>query len=312
VRGSPPDGDERRRKREHVGMGRIRSRLVGLACIAGALTLAITMGVALGAKLKQKSASVTIASETNRSVTATCKQGQKAISGGFEQPDFDPAFNAGAFQFYESRREAGREWTASAANYGDGSGTLVSYAYCLDAKRLKERSGSVLIPGFTGAESPTGTATATCKAGEKVIAGGFDNGDFVIEEVELLAYSSHKQGKRSWSASAVNYDNDPGTLTAYAYCREGKGTKSKSDEVTIAEFEVGSATARCKKRQKLVSGGFDAPDFGPDFVGDDSQILPHVSMKTGKRKWTASGFGNATGEAGTFTAYAYCEKKTKR
>jgi hypothetical protein len=45
-------------------------------------------------------------------------------------------------------------------------------------------------------------------------------------------------------------------------------------------------TARCPRGTKVVSGGFDNPDFVVN--GTDIAILPFESMKTGKREWTVS------------------------
>jgi hypothetical protein len=292
----------------------MRRRFSVLAFAVGAVTLAIGIGVASGAKLKTKSASAEVAVDQTGTATAECGQGQKVISGGFEQPDFDPTFDEAGFQFYGSRRDGGRKWSASAANYGGGaSGTLTSYAYCRKGVGLKERSASVTIavtPG--GPEFEAGTATAKCKRGEKVVAGGHDVANFEIYDTEAVVYSSHKDGKRSWTASAVSYSNAAPTLTAYAYCRKGDGTKAKSKSTTIGSDETGTPTAKCTKGKKVVSGGFDNPDFGSN-IQLEPQILAYASMKVGKRKWTASGFNNGNRSdpsgTGTFTVYAYCEKK---
>jgi hypothetical protein len=70
---------------------------------------------------------------------------------------------------------------------------------------------------------------------------------------------------------------------------------------------VGTATAKCKRAQRIVSGGFDNPDFGPDQLAEP-QLLPFVSMRVGNRRWTASAY-NEGSASGTLTVYAYCEKK---
>jgi hypothetical protein len=97
-----------------------------------------------------------------------------------------------------------------------------------------------------------------------------------------------------------------------AYCHKGKRLKERSASVTVPAFPAAdSLTARCERGEKVVSGGFDSPDFGADF-GTDPQVLPVRSMKTGKRKWKGSAYLNSPFDgSGTFTVYAYCEKKKK-
>jgi hypothetical protein len=298
-------------------MTSMRRRFVVLACAVGAVTLRIGVGVASGKMVKPVSASVEVDIDQTGAATAECNGKQKVVSGGFDQPDFDPSFDEAGFQFYGSRREGGREWTASAPNYGEGaSGTLTSYAYCRAGKGLKERSASVSITGPTGNPYKAGTATARCEQDEKVVSGGHDVPTFEIFDTEAVVYASRKKGKRSWTASAVSYSDATPTLTAYAYCRKGAGTKTKSKSTTIeAEPDTRTATAKCKKGQKVVSGGFDNPDFGSD-IQLEPQILAYTSVKVGKRKWTASGFNNGNrgdpSGTGTFTVYAYCEKKKKK
>jgi hypothetical protein len=290
---------------------RWRVTRLAVTCVLGLATLAIGVGVA-SAKLGTKSASVEVAVDETGSATAECNQNQKLISGGFQQPDFDPTFDEAGFQFYGSHRQGGHGWTASAANYGGGpSGTLTSYAYCRAAKGLKKRSASVSITGPPGNPYKAGTATAKCAPCEEVVAGGHDVPNFAIYDTEAVVYASRKKGKRRWTASAVSYSAGTPTLTAYAYCRAGDGPKRKSKSVTIGpEPDTGTATAKCNQGQKLVSGGFDNPDFGSN-IYSQSQILAYASRKVGKRRWTASGFNNGDrtnpSGSGTFTVYAYCK-----
>jgi hypothetical protein len=110
-------------------MAQSRRRFSVWACVLGAATLVVGIGVATGAKLKTTFASREVPIDTTGSATAKCPSGVKVVSGGFEQPDFDPTFDTAGFQFYGSHRHGGHEWTASAANYGSSDdGTLTSYA----------------------------------------------------------------------------------------------------------------------------------------------------------------------------------------
>jgi hypothetical protein len=79
-------------------MAWMRRRFAIWACVLGAATLAVGIGVATGAKLKTKSASTTLSPEELDSVTAKCKKGTKAVSGGF-QSDTNPSLPSGSYIF---------------------------------------------------------------------------------------------------------------------------------------------------------------------------------------------------------------------
>jgi hypothetical protein len=68
------------------------------------------------------------------SVTAKCKKGSTAVSGGFSG-EVDASFvssppDGAGVRAFTSRREGGRKWEAVAANFGDGNGSLTNYVYC--------------------------------------------------------------------------------------------------------------------------------------------------------------------------------------
>jgi hypothetical protein len=280
-----------------------RRRFAVLACVAGAVTLAIGIGVATGAKLTTKSADTNIAPYPDTgSATAKCKRGQKVISGGFEAPDIDHRFfETGALPF-KALKQGGRKWAATAVNYAHNTALLTVDAYCREGKKLKARSANIDV-----APNSEGSATATCKQSERVVSGGFAVLNFEFTETEVLAYRSIKASKRKWTVAGHNYSSGaPGTLVAYAYCREGKGVKTKSASTTVGlPPETGTPTATCASGQRVLSGGFDNPDFA-DAGGPE--LLASASRKQGGRKWTASAY-NEGNEVGTLTVYAYCEKK---
>src|SRR5918994_2251551 len=125
----------------------------------GALTatgLLIVVSAGAGA-LKTKSASTTIAAGADGSVTAKCKKGSEAVSGGFESPGFVFPFDsiAGPSNFsFESRREGRRKLVASAHNSGSDPGTLISDAYCdKDKPGLKTRTASTATIEFLDDDS---------------------------------------------------------------------------------------------------------------------------------------------------------------
>jgi hypothetical protein len=286
--------------------GRRLAILASSAALAALVTAALAVA---GTKLKTSSATGTAKVGDSPTATAKCKKGTKAASGGFESLSDTPTGLGG--EIHESRRDGRRKWTGSSFNPGSGS-TLTVFAYCRDEK-VKSASADVAIAADVDPDPvalPTGTATATCPRGTKVISGGFDNPDFSFiggsSGTDIRPYESFKSGKRTWTVSASDRGDEGGTLVAYAYCHKGKTPKTKQATETLAlgpgGFPLDSVTARCKKSQRVVSGGFASDPVadvnGPFFTG---------SRRDGKRKWIVTAAANLPGPA--ITTYAYCEKK---
>jgi hypothetical protein len=274
-----------------------RRRFAIWACTLGTATLAIGIGVATGAKLKTRSASETISPGEFDSVTAQCKRGTKAVSGGFDSElDLDaPATEA--FIVYMSRAEGGRKWTSAGFNLGGEPGELTSLAYCRDQK-IKRRSSETTLSG-----GETDTVTARCPKGTKVASGGFDNPDFTVNgtTVAIFPSESKKVGKREWTVSGTNLGPDPGDLVAQANCHTRKGLKTAEEELSINPSGVHDVQAECSGRRRVVSGGFEyslEPSEGAFVFG---------SHKVGKRAWEVEALD--LDAPATLTAYAYCEKK---
>jgi hypothetical protein len=273
-----------------------RRRVAIWACILGTATLAVGTGtIALAGKgLKTKSQTVEVDPGENGSASAKCKQGTKAVSGGFEAE-----FNPSLFYMFESRRTGGREWTSSGYNAG-GAGDLTSFAYCRDQK-LKTRSATTEVN-----VGDTDSVTARCRQGEKAFSGGYAG-----EEVSppttpvFFPIASLKQGKREWSVTARNLGNEDGDLTAYVNCRKGKGVKTKQAEETQGTSEFESVEARCSRKQRVVSGGFDL-----DSNWTTTGAYPLEWHKLGKRGWRVAA-QDAGGQPHDLIVYAYCEKKKK-
>ncbi len=273
-------------------MAWMRQRLVVLACVLGAATVVIGISAASGAKLKTKSASTTIGPDSQASATAACKPGTKAVSGGFEFVPSEPS----PFLLHPnaSVREGGRKWASAGTNFTDDPVALISYAYCRDQK-VDSVSETIELDPDTDA-----SLTATCPAGTKAVSGGFvAEGD---DDTVVFVRASHKQGKRSWIVIAISFGTDPGTLRAQVNCHDGKKLKTRSQTETASGIEEVDAVAKCKRSQRVVSGGFETENFvfkGGPFV--------HASRKQGRRRWLVT-ILDVVSE--TFTSYAYCEKKT--
>jgi hypothetical protein len=275
--------------------GEWRNRATVVACILGAAALTIGIGVASAAKLKTKSESTTLSPDEEDAVTAKCKRGTKAVSGGF---DAELALADSPFVIpYGSHRDGARGWSSSGFNAGDDPASITSFAYCRDAK-VKARSSEVSVEG-----EETESATVRCPRGTKAFSGGFDNPDFFVNggATAIFVFESRKVGKREWTVSGTNLGNVGGTLTAHVYCREGKGLKTVEEDVFNDHPDTWELAPRCGRGKRVVSGGFDytlPTDEGGPFV--------YSSHKVGKREWEVAST-NVTGAA-TFTAYAYCEK----
>jgi hypothetical protein len=308
VRGSRQGSDWICRAKGVRRMAWSRRRFAILACVLGSVTLAIGIGVATAATLKTKSASTTVGpSPDSGAVAAKCKKGSEAVSGGFDNPDFDPEFfmpspetEAAIFNF-ASVRQSPRKWEAAGQNSGDGAGELGAFAYCDKSEPgLKAKSKVVALQ-----PDVLGSGSVKCAKKRVAVSGGYASVDPLPGFGPL---ASKRAGKRKWTVKAYGAIA-PSELIVFVYCDKTKPKlKTKSASVSVAANEDGSATARCKKGSSVVSGGFDGPGAAPDEPTGDA-IYPYESRRTGKRKWTASGWNDE--EVGTFVVYAYCEEKKK-
>jgi hypothetical protein len=274
-----------------------RRRFAIWACILGTATLAVGIGVATGAKkLKTKSASETLSNGEFDDVTAKCKRGTKAVSGGFDS-DLDLSGPTEAIIPYMSRAEGGRKWTSAGFNISQ-PGELTSFAYCRDQKVKRRSEEESLTSGETD------SVTARCPQGTKVASGGFDNPDFSVggpSATVVFPNESKKTGKREWTVSARNLGSASGDLVAQVNCHEGKGLKTFDEVLSIDSAGVHDVSAECGGGRRVVSGGFDysLPPSTGAFV--------FSSQKVGKREWEVEALD--LDAPATLTAYAYCEKK---
>lgn len=177
---------------------------------------------AQGAKASSKSRTVAgtpfMGATRTGAATATCPAGTKAISGGFDNPDFrwtGDFENSNRIVPYISRKSGPRGWTVEAANGGGAEGTLVAYAYCQDESSLRTKRKSVTFAApVDGVREES--AVARCGRGQRVVSGGFK-----LTGLEPTLVASRKVGGRRWKASAsVGYPGQA-TVTAYAYCEAG-------------------------------------------------------------------------------------------
>ena len=276
---------------------------VGLPALLVALGPLLVAGQALaGERLRVVSASAELGVQQNGSVKATCPPGTRVVSGGFASDFSDPPVNFPFIQIDASHRSGRRSWTSSGFNDGNAAGDLRSFAYCRDQSLTAVRS---TVPAPVGQFV---TATARCPRGTKVISGGFKASpiDTVGDTPVLYVSESRRAGKRKWEASAFSDGNEAGELTATASCDRARKPKARSASTTLSDVPPNTpfdaATARCRRGERVVAGGFGSPD-------DSGSATPKfmASKRAGRRRWIASGFYGNIGAPIEITSYAYCE-----
>jgi hypothetical protein len=88
--------------------------------------------------------------------------------------------------------------------------------------------------------------------------------------------------------------------------------KTKSASTTLPSGGFDSATAKCKRGTKAVSGGFVSP-FDPNApLPEQPNVLVGQSSRTSGRGWTSRAHNNSPAE-GMLTSFAYCrDERVKR
>jgi hypothetical protein len=275
----------------------VRRAAIG-ALVAAAVGVG-TVGIAGGA-LKEKRAGVELEVEETGTPTAKCGKGTRAVAGGFDDPTFDAVAPPGSFaQTFTSRRASKRKWTSVITNgLGIDETTVFTYAYCSDTlPKLKAVAATITIP-----DDETRSVTARCPRGGEVVSGGFAGEQFDAFD-GAFPIESRRAGKRGWIASG--HGDGDSNLTSYAYCAKDKvGLKARSVQASQSSgAENLSLEARCRKRERVISGGFAGPWADAGFVE------PFESRRTGRRVWTAT--TGAFGEV-DWEVFAYCMKKERR
>jgi hypothetical protein len=173
--------------------------------------------------LKVKSASVELPGSgpppSAASVTAKCKKGSEAVSGG-GGGDVTVFSELGqAVVLIESRREGRRKWTVTGSNYGNNAGELTAFVYCDKSEpALRTKQKAVTL----GAYPNTATETAKCKRGSQAVSGGFGSPDFDpdVTGAVIIALTSMRAGGHRWTATGYNDHLTGGRFVVYAYCEK--------------------------------------------------------------------------------------------
>lgn len=177
-----------------------------------------------------------------------------------------------------------------------------------EAKKQRKKAGPVVAVSQVQTLAPeqSAAAVAACPDGTTLVGGGFSSGPLDAESLEGIVVSESRRQGNGWLAGAANLSfTDPGTVTAYAYCRK---RTAPLVEVAVSIFNCFctpqiEAVATCPTGSKPLGGGFAGP-----LTAADGGVLPQISKRFGAFAWKYAGF-DAGIDPGTVTAYAYCAPK---
>jgi hypothetical protein len=207
-----------------------------------------------------------------------------------------------------------------------GSGTQapdsrgVATAVCQDGSRLVG-GGFALDPAYdpvagTGAQALVQHAFPGDRRGRHATGGGwYVPAPYNPEDgsgARIAVHTSVRITKRSWLIGATRGDGFAGDVVAHVFCdRNWRGTIAERKE-SVAADDIGrySATAKCPRWTRVVSGGFKVRPLGTPGRVLTTGLFPAVSVNRpllSNRGWTAT-VHNGAGPLprGKLTVYAYC------
>ncbi len=299
-----------------------RSRLAAGLCVvlsvAGLSAVAATPAAhaadEVGTLTKRTGATVSIGPTLSAQATAKCRRGETLIGGG--------AFGEGTSSNSVFLRASGpdpghaRRWLARGYNNDVvANHDLTAYAMCAKSAR-RDRVGVIVrsngdateLAGFTA-----GDDTATCRRDERLVSGGARGSGTPPGSMLLTVSAPDPTRSRRWLATGFNNNaGAPETLRAFAFCarsarpdRVERIVKRAGNPVAVAANAVGTATARCRRGERLVGGGA-LSDVGTGIAGLLLQTsAPHPSSS---RRWTTSAFNFDTGASHNLRTFAFCAK----
>lgn len=225
---------------------------------------------------------------------ATCPPGKQVIGGGFSAAISVSGSN---LLVHDSYRSSPQTWTVAAR---DASGLLfgggvTAFVFCRNQTKspIADATQSVTL---TSGGVP-GTASASCPAGQQLVAGGFQSTvGPASNDVAIIRQNAPVPG--GWSAIAANNTDQPQTLTAHAYClariRAPTILTASNSQTLNPNGTIRAVTSTCpsppkpkkgKKKKKskkkkrpahvLSAGGFSGPlqiESGPVVLWSASQI----------------------------------------
>lgn len=233
---------------------------------------------------------------------ANCPAGTRVFGGGFSLAQGDPQTTA----VFESYRSAPGSWTVSVLTSGPDSGAAAAYGYCRrSANEVTEVTAS--SPVAVGLGQP-GSASASCPAGTRLVAGGFQSTFTPGTRFVSLPQTSMSSSTSTWSVASLNNGAHPQTLSAHAYCLLGIRAPtivSAETSATLSQNQTLTATSpecplpqnrngKRKRRQLLSAGGFSTP------ARTTEPFVLFTSSLADPSGWTATA-DNVTPTPGTFS-----------
>jgi len=299
-------------------MSHRRSRLAAGLCVALSVAGLSTIGGApaaqaadkVGTVTKRTGAPVSIGPGLSAQATAKCRRGETLIGGGA----FGEGTSSNTVFLRASAPDPGkaRRWLARGYNNDFGANhDLTAYAMCAKSAR-RDRVGVIVRSNSVAtdlAADVAGNDTAGCRRDERLVSGGARGSGTPPESTLLTVSAPDPIRARRWLATGYNNSGATQTLRAYAFCARAarpdqvhRIVKRAGSPVAVAGLSAGTATARCRRGERLVGGGA-LSDVG---VGISGVLLstsaPHPSNS---RRWSTSGF-NFDGVSHNLRAIAFC------
>jgi hypothetical protein len=269
-----------------------RTRWLALGIVVTVLLSAAALAPAKGIKISERSEDFTV--DELAEDEADCG-GKRAVAGGFFG-ELTGGLGPAVLPLI-SMRESESRWSLRAENLGLGTGDATVYAYCARKKKfpkLREGSEEETLSG-----AGVDRVTAECPGNRRAISGGFE-----IPDALIFVTTSMRSGRGGWTVEFFSSGTTP-QVEVFAYCAKGVKLKQRSAETTLSAGEQDTEEARCKRTQRIVSGGFDTESDGITTAG-----VAGASRREDKRAWEATAV--AEGATQPLTVYAYCLKQPKK
>ncbi len=187
-------------------------------------------------------------------------------------------------------------------------------ASAVEAAAIDTVSAAKVVRGPTGT---TGSATARCPRGTRVLSGGYDS---TFSSGAMLPYASVRTGPRTWRVSAYRVGGGHGKLrlTTYARCGEHPGPMPSAREKTTlpappGHIAIRTLRPRCPGGDFALSGGFKMTVPGR-FAPNSPPAAAVFGSRVEGREWAVTATRLAPSGESKLTAFAYCtpERPFKR
>jgi hypothetical protein len=283
----------------HRTHGRHAGRRIAGVAIAAIVLVCIALAAPVVAFASRATRGVVVPKLSSGSVTATCPKGEHVSFGGlvaeFKAPPNAPKHPV---VFPEGmRRTAPDRWTVfGQSGVPDIGSRLTAIAYCDRGAVPGTASNTVAV-----AEHRTGSATATCPAGQVVVGGGYNSGASRAH-LELMV-RLERPTPTQWRVILRNIAPRATKITAIAYCAAGPAPTVYVATVPLGKNKGATARANCPTGTSLVFGGLIANSPRSGIHGADLEAFSWSAATT--KQWVVTAFND--GDAGgSLEALAYC------